>query len=281
MDYIEKLERQAAAMRQKAQRSKYSLRNAANNKYRAFENKAEMLEDKARQFRELREENPARYAKIAKSQKSPISMRGFMLLLLLGAIIFISVAKIYDDSRAENAIADARADILNFGWDNLRKLEGQPTPKDKETEWGQPVELKGFSDSLWVEHYPRANILLVIEIRTDIVLAAGFGALADDVAELVRQAESKRFKESDAIILCGNYFDESALYEGSTYHSVVGRGRTQYDENMATLFVEATLVNGFGAKSKKVTSCTVETSYRLGRDGDRAFNYVSDFQVLE
>ena len=70
-------------------------------------------------------------------------------------------------------------------------------------------------------------------------------------------------------------------YEGSTYH--LGKGETEYNykDGTATFFVETTVANAAGAKSKKITSCTVNTDYRVDLHGHRSFGYIIDFKVIE
>ena len=103
------------------------------------------------------------------------------------------------------------------------------------------------------------------------------------VAPAKKKEKPKIFQESEGIVLCGNYFDEAALYEGSKYHLILGKGQTKYNnkDGTATFFVEATIANAFGAKSKKITSCTVNTDFRVDLHGYSAFGYIIDFEVIE
>ena len=172
---------------------------------------------------------------------------------------------------------------MGLGQDTLNEIVGQVVPYAKWGEWGQPETLEGTNGRIWVAHLPNANLTFVSRKDSDIVLAAGFGKRSEDVVELMAIAEKQMFQDRDGIALCGNYFDQVALYEGSKYHSILGRGRTQYNigKNTATFYVEATLVNGFGLEQKVITSCTVNMNYRLMNDGIAAFSYIKDFVIPE
>ena len=167
---------------------------------------------------------------------------------------------------------------LGLGQETLNEIVGQVVPYAKWDGWSQSETLEGTNSRIWVGHLLKTNLTFLSRKDTDIVLSTGFGKRSEDVAELVAIAENHLFQDRHGIALCSNYFDNLALYEGSKYHSVLGRGRTQYNqtENTATFYVEATLVNGFGMESKVVTSCTVNMNYRLKNDGIAVSGYTRE-----
>ena len=281
MDYIEKLEKKSSAARKKAERYK---NKSDNNSKIAYDNlilSADKLEAKAGKYRTMRQENPKKYLRTVRAKKVfrgiGYTISGFFALIIV--MIFFIIAD--DNKKAEKNRAEARKDSLGLGQETLRSLIGKPVPYENWEDWGTPETLEGTNNQIWVAYLPKANVTFVSEKATDTLYSAGFGKLISDVDDLIQKAKSNIFDEEEGLILCGHYFDSLAQYKGSKYRSMMGRGQTIYDKvnYTVTFFVEAIIVNAFGAKRKAVTSCTVDMSYRMDRDGGKAFQYVKEFEV--